>query len=164
MNFKNSDQSTARDWATLIANFGVVMGLVLLAYEVHQANKLAETDAYLDRLDQMQEAADEYAESQYLPQIYEKLGGYEGIYGSDFADRLDTLTTVERYRLGSRERGVMLRMSGHYFQSLQGYIDESTGQKVLRDAKRRLGLWEILGIEIEGQAFAEALEEFNADH
>jgi hypothetical protein len=164
MNSKESDQRTARDWATLVANFGVVIGLVLLAYEVHQANKLAETEAYLGRLDQMQESADEFGESQFLPQIYEKLGGYEGIYGSGYADRLDTLTTIERYRLGSRERGVMLRMSGHYFQSLQGYIDESTGQKVLRDAKRRLDLWETLGIEIEGQAFAEALEESNADY
>jgi tetrahydromethanopterin S-methyltransferase subunit G len=163
MNAKEVDQRTARDWAALAANFGVVIGLVLLTYEVHQANKLAETEAYIDRLDQMQESADEFGESQYLPQIYEKLGGDDGIYGTGYVENLDTLTAIERYRLVSRERGVMLRMSGHYFQSLQGYIDESTGQEVLRDAKRRLYLWKTLGIEIEGHAFKEALEEWNAN-
>jgi hypothetical protein len=163
MNAKEIDQRSARDWASLAANFGVVIGLVLLAYEVHQANKLAETEAYIDRLDQMQESAGEFGESQYLPQIYEKLGGVEGNLGTGYVDSLDKLTGIERYRLASRERGVMLRMSGHYYQSIQGYIDESTGQKVLRDARRRLDLWKTLGIEIEGQVFIEALDELNPD-
>jgi len=152
------DQRTAKDWATLVANFGVVFGLILLAYEVIQANKLAETEAYVDRLDQMQETAATIAESQYLPKIYEKLSGASGMYLDDGADNLDALTDIERSRLHAWERGVMLRMSGHFHQYLQGYIDEQTGQKVIRDARSRHDRWKTLGIEVEGQAFREMLE------
>lgn len=57
------------DRMTLIANLGVVVGLVILIIEISQANKLAENQAYTLRLDQMQQAQVTFAESDDLPQI-----------------------------------------------------------------------------------------------
>jgi hypothetical protein len=51
----------------------------------------------------------------------------------------------------------MLRMSGHHYQYLQGYLDQETGEKILRDAESRLERWNALGIEIEGKELREAL-------
>ena len=57
------------DRMTLIANLGVVVGLVILIIEISQTNKLAENQAYTLRLDQMQQAQVTFAESDDLPQI-----------------------------------------------------------------------------------------------
>lgn len=153
----NNSNRNAKDWATIAANFGVVIGLVLLAYELHQSNKLAETTAYIDRLDQMQQTAAIFVESEYLPEIYQKLGldqTSSPVEAFDFGE----LSISERARLVSWERGVMLRMSGHYYQYLQGYLDEATGEKVLQDARSRYLRWKALGIGVEGAEFRAALE------
>ena len=56
-------------WLMLAANVGVITGIVFLTLEISQANKLAETQAQIFRLDQMQEASVTIAESEYLPEI-----------------------------------------------------------------------------------------------
>ncbi len=50
------------------------MGLVLLAYEIREANKLSTTQAYVERMDQMQQASTDFSESEFLPDIYAKIG------------------------------------------------------------------------------------------
>ena len=99
-----------------------------------------------------------FGESEYLPDIYLKLGGVEQSYTPDGANELDSLSAIERSRLYEWERGVMLRMSGHYYQYIQGYLDEATGQEILQDAKTRYERWKELGIEVEGLEFNAALE------
>jgi len=155
VNKKRLESSTV-DWVNLVANCGVVLGLVLLAYEIHQSNKLAATQAYVLRLDQMQETASDYAQSDYLGEIYLKVGT-EDMFHVHAGDKLDNLTDLERSRLSAWERGVMIRMSGHYYQYLQGYLDQETGERVLRDAKSRLERWNTLGIEIEGKELKAAV-------
>ncbi len=54
---------------SLVANLGVVVGLALLIYEVHQATKLAETEAFVHRLSEIQQAYVEFATSDYLPAV-----------------------------------------------------------------------------------------------
>ena len=154
----NNNNRNAKDWATIAANFGVVIGLVLLAYELHQANKLAETTAYIERLDQMQQTAVIFGESDYLPSLYQELGAAGQFDSPEDALDLEVLSVTERSRLHAWERGVMLRMSGHYYQYIQGYLDEATGQKVLQDAKARYPRWKALGIEVEGEEFRAALK------
>ena len=151
-----NNQRTVKDWASILANFGVVIGLVLLAYELNQANKLAETEAYIDRLDQMQQTASVFSESQHLPGLYLQLGGH--MYLPTGEASLNSLSDSERSRLHAWERGVMLRMSGHYYQYLQGYLDETTGETILRGARARFARWKALGIEVEGQGLRTALD------
>lgn len=136
----------------------MVAGLVLLAYEVHQTNKLSETQAYVHRLDQMQNVASEFAQSDVLGNVYVKIGAIDMV-DTDGKDNVERLTDIERLRLQSWERGVMLRMSGHYYQYLQGYLDEETGEKVLDDPVSRVDRWRALGIEIEGKDLKAAVAE-----
>ena len=145
------------DWLTLLTNLGVVLGLVLLAYEIREANKLSTTQAYVERMDQMQQASTDFSESEFLPDIYVKIGALVWT-SNDVAGDIELLTVSERARLSSWERGVMLRMSGHYFQYKQGYIEEQTAEQVLNDARARMPLWNALGIRIEGQDLRDAVE------
>jgi len=39
----------ANEWLTLIANFGVVIGLAMLVLELNYTTRLAETEAYVER-------------------------------------------------------------------------------------------------------------------
>ena len=149
-------KSGSTDWLTLIANLGVIAGLMILTYELHQANKLSETQAYLERLDQMQQVAADFSQSDYLPGVYTKIGGDQ--FTSDAIGSIESLTDIERSRVFSWERGIMLRMSAHYYQYLQGYLDQQTGDKILTDARENLPRWNALGIEIEGQEFRKAVE------
>jgi hypothetical protein len=155
MSNQNQEHASVH-WINLVANLGVVLGLVLLAYELNQSNKLAATQAYVLRLDQMQQTASDFAQSDYLGAVYLKIGT-DDMFPVAAGDNLDDLTDLERSRLRAWERGVMLRMSGHHYQYLQGYLDQETGEKILRDAESRLERWNALGIEIEGKELREAL-------
>ena len=145
------------DWLTLITNLGVILGLILLAYEIREANKLATTEAYIERLNQMQQVSTDFSESEFMPSIYAKIG--VPIWArNEFPSDIDQLTVLELARLFSWERGVMLRMSGHYYQYMQGYIDQQTAEDVLSGARARHPLWKALGIRIEDQDLRSAVE------
>jgi len=119
------------DRMTLIANLGVVVGLVIFIIEISQANKLAENQAYTLRLDQMQQAQVTFAESDDLPQIELKV----------LNDGLHSLSDLERSRFRRWHTSVMLRMQSHYYHYEQGYLDDETGQTVLNAAANSLTLW-----------------------
>ena len=92
-----------------------------------------------------------------LPDIYAKIGALAWTSTDDAGD-IELLTDSERARLLSWERAVMLRMSGHYYQYKQGYIEKQTAEEVLNDARARTPLWNALGIRIEGQDLRDAVE------
>jgi len=123
----NRDRTTV-DWLTLVTNLGVILGLILLAYEIREANKLASTQATIERLDQMQQVSTDFSESEFMPHIFAKIGAPTWV-GDELASDIAQLTEVERARLFSWERGVMLRMSGHYHQ----YVHKAAGQQLIHD-------------------------------
>ena len=143
----NSGRKT--DWISLVANFGVVVGLMILIIEVNQANKLAETQAYALRLDQMQQAQVDFAESEYLPQIELKV----------LTDGVQSLSALELSKFRRWHTSVMLRMESHYYHYEQGYLDEETGQVVLDSAADSLELWKQLDVEILNKRFQRLVEE-----
>ena len=98
----------------LLANFGVVVGLLLLVYELREAQHFAETQAAVQRLDQMQLAQTEMAMSESLSEIRVKA----------ISDGVETLTPAELYRLQRWEQSVALRMRSQYIQYTRGYLDE----------------------------------------
>ena len=147
------NSSTLNDRLTLMANLGVVIGLAILIIEISQANKLAETEAFVLRLDQMQQANLVFGESEYLPQIELKYRS-EGV---------QSLSELERLRLHRWETSVMLRMQGHYYQYQQGYLDQETGDRVLIAAVSQLKRWDELGVVIENKNFRRLVEEAAAD-
>ena len=156
MTTDNRNRTTV-DWLTLVTNLGVVLGLILLAYEIREANKLATTQATIERLDQMQQVSKDFSESEFMPNIYAKIGAPIWA-GNVLPGDIAQLTELERGRLFSWERGVMLRMSGQYYQYMQGYIDEQTAEAVLSGARARYPLWKALGITIDNHDLRSAVE------
>ena len=133
---------------TILANLGVITSIVFLALEISQANRLAETQAQIFRLDQMQQAAVSIAESQYLPEIIAKAE----------AEGFQSLSPTERLRLSNWERSVALRMQAHYYQYQQGYVDFETANIILRAAVDNLEDWAELGVEISDPKFRRIVE------
>ena len=131
----------------LLANFGVVAGLLLLVYELREAQHFAETQAAVQRLDQMQLAQTEMAMSESLSEIRVKA----------ISDGVETLTPAELYRLQRWEQSVALRMRSQYIQYTRGYLDEETANALLLAAASRLPFWEELGINLLENEFNRAV-------
>jgi hypothetical protein len=135
------------DWLTLVANFGVVIGLFLLVLEFRESQNLAETEASVRRLNQIQEAFVEMAVSETLPAIRVK-ARTEGV---------PSLTNVELYRLQTWEESVRRRMRSQYIEFLGGYLDEATAEEIVSSAAELLPYWEELGYQLGDNRFEQAI-------
>ena len=137
------------NWLTLLANFGVVIGLALLIYEMRVTQHLAETEASVRRLNQMQEAQTDFAMSESLPQIVVRArsGG------------LQSLPADERERLRSWETSVSLRMQSQYIQYVRGYLDQKTADRIVDAAVSRSALWDELDIYLGNSEFEQAIRQ-----
>lgn len=140
----------AIDWLTIIANFGVVAGLVLVAYEVNQANVQAEAAATQARRAEIQDARAKMALSPDLAEIYVKAS----------TSGVDALTAVERFRLTQWERGKRTRMLGQIEQYRRGFLDRESVENTVR-AYTRLenGLWSDLGMRPGSGSIADEIQE-----
>ena len=142
------DSAKVNSWLALLANLGVVVGLALLIYEVRESQKLAETEATVGRLNQMQVARLEFAMNEFLIPIKVKAltGG------------VHSLSPVELLRLQEWEKSVRLRMLSQYVQYTQGYIDQSIADGVVNAAAEDLPYWEELGFELGNDEFNQAIK------
>ncbi len=134
-------------WLTLLANFGVVIGLALLIFELRQTQHLAETEAAVRRLDQMQEAQTNFALSDSLAPIIAKAQS-EGV---------GSLTPEELKRLIYWESSVRLRMNSQYVQFVRGYLSQETADQIVNAAVSRLELWDELGVFLGNTEFEQAI-------
>ena len=136
-------------WLTLLANFGVVIGLALLIFEMRQTQHLAETEASVRRLNQMQEAQTGFAMSESLPPIIVRAQS-EGV---------QSLPADELERLRSWETSVSLRMQSQYIQFVRGYLDTKTADRIVDAAVTRLALWDELDIYLGNSEFELAIRQ-----
>jgi len=141
----NSDKLNS--WLALLANVGVVFGLLLLVYELREAQHFAETQAAVQRFDQMQLAQTEMAMSESLGRIRVKAK----------SDGVHALTPEELYRLQRWEQSVALRMISQYIQYTRGYLDEETAENIVRAAAANLPYWEDLGVVLVDNQFGQAV-------
>jgi hypothetical protein len=125
-----------------------VIGLALLIFELRQSQNLAETEAAVRRLDQMQLARVEIATSEILASIRVKA----------LSEGVESLTSVEFYKLQQWESSVRLRMQSHYIEYNRGYLDHDTANTILRDAVNSLPYWEELGYELGNSDLEQAVK------
>lgn len=144
------DSDHLNRWLTLLANIGVVVGLALLIVELRQAQKLAETQATVRRLEQMQVAQVEYATSDYLVPIKVKAR----------ADGVQSLSRDELERLRVWENTIRLRMYSQYVEYQRGYLDPAAAETILNAAAENLPFWEELGYQLGDNDFEQALRRF----
>lgn len=143
----NSDK--LNNWLTLLANFGVVIGLAVLIYELRLSQNLAETEASVRRLDQMQIAQVELATNELIIPIREKA----------IAEGAQSLSLIELRRLQAWEEAVRHRMRSQYIEYVRGFLDKKTTDSIIRDAATFLPYWESVGYELGDTEFEQAIRE-----
>jgi hypothetical protein len=136
----------------ILANVGVILGLVLVVVEIRQSNEHAAAAAYQARIGDIEVAFQQYALSAYLPAIYVKLR----------ESGLESLTAEERDRVRSWESARRTRMQGQFYQHEQGLLDEPAYRVMLRAAHGQLSLWQALELErtLPGDEFDRAAREY----
>ena len=135
------DSDRLNKWLSLLANLGVVAGLVMLVIEINQTNNLAKAEAAQNRSDQIMEAQKDYALSEYLPGIVTKYR----------ENGIEALTAEETSRYRSWELARRSRMSAQYRQYLMGYLDQETAERTVLDAAIGFAsTWDDLGLETDG--------------
>ena len=67
------DVEKINSWLTLTANVGVVIGLIFLGIELQQSRLATEAATIQTRFTEIQESNQNFALSDYLPEIYDKL-------------------------------------------------------------------------------------------
>ena len=136
------------DWLTLLANFGVVVGLGMLIFELKHASDLAEAGAYQTRMTEISQTSMNFALSEDLAEIYERMR----------SEGLAVLSPVDLRRVRSWELGKMIRMQAQFYQYERGFLDEGSVDNMLRAAAAHLPLWDELGLSFESSIFREAVE------
>ncbi len=141
--------SSARlnDWLTLLANIGVVVGLAVLIFEVHESNLQATSATTMARYTEIETSNRDFALSEHLPVIYvqvEEAG-------------IESLDAEQLMRIQAWEMARILRMEGQFIQFHSGYLPESNYQIMLDVARELTPLWEELGIQSRNTAFLDAL-------
>ena len=124
-------------WLTLLANFGVVVGLVALILELNQSQRLAESTAYQTRISEIEQSERELALSGDLAEIIVK---YD-------TQGLESLTSAELLRFRLWNQAILRRMQGQYYQWQQGFLDRSVVDSTLDSiVNSRYEVWKELGI------------------
>lgn len=141
------DSEKLNRWLALVANFGVVVGLGLLVFELREAQNFAETEASVRRLNQMQEAQTAIALSESLAELQVRAR----------MDGASSLSPTELSRLQYWESSVRLRMRSQYIQYVRGYLDAETAEGIIRTAVTFLPYWQDLGYELGDNEFEQAI-------
>jgi hypothetical protein len=136
-------------WLAVLANFGVVIGLALLVFELRETQRLAETEASVRRLNQMQEAQTAFALSDTIAALQVKAQSVG----------VDSLSPAELRRLQFWESSVRLRMRSQYIQYVRGYLDAETAEGIVQAAVRSLPYWEELGYELGDDEIEQAIRQ-----
>lgn len=141
----------------LLANLGVIAGIVFLAVEIRQntesleeGRNLAMAQARQDRASDLDESFRSLANSAYLPGIFVK---YE-------REGIDSLTPEERNRFLWQSCSGLVRLDTIHSWYERGYIDEAEYDVVFRQlvlgyAQR----WSDLGIAPARPAYRDAVED-----
>jgi len=136
---------------SILANVGVIIGLILVTVEIHQSNKQAASAAYRSRIAEVENSLRQFALSNDLPGIYVQLE--ESGLGSLNAEQLSRVVAWEWAR--------QTRMEGQFHEYQDGYLDEKSYRAMLGAAQRYLALWDELGLNPSSEEFTQAVRNFN---
>lgn len=159
---------SANRWLTLAANIGVLVGIVLLAFELDQNADLLKAQIHQSRSDNFESFYVAVADTEYLLPVLEK---FEAAGGPDDLSSLQELTPTERARLRRYWDGRIGGYDNLHLQYRQGFLDEDFYSiRVVGPIQSYLPLWQELGLVRLGaenprvtKSFAAELERILAD-
>ncbi len=118
-------------WLTLSANFGVVIGLILLIVEIGQNTEMMRAQINQSRTDTAISDQQALFNSDYMPAILMKRNGGE------------QLSEAEMYRYRSHFRSGMRNQDNNLWQYNQGFLGENTPHSIRNFARSVIGRTEL---------------------
>ena len=127
------------DWLALLANLGIVAGLIIVYLELDHANRLAEANAEQARDAEIVQALKDYALSDSLPEIVIKAA----------QNGFESLSSVEFSRYQEWEQARLQRLFATYRQYELGFLDRKTVDNSISTAISFgwVDTWEKLGLQ-----------------
>ncbi|MEM7430940.1 MAG: hypothetical protein AAF351_03255 [Pseudomonadota bacterium] len=138
------DVDKATRWLTLVANIGVLIGLVLLIVELRQNQELTRAQIHQSRTDAWVANIFERADTEYVAPVLMKF------HEAGYPDNLDALEALSPLEL-RRMHDVLFAFHGDYdnmhYQYEQGFLDEEYYQaRIVRSIKNLAPYWRKRGI------------------
>jgi hypothetical protein len=150
-------------WFTLLANIGVLAGILFLALEISQNTSMMRADSYQNRSDSYRELWMSVPESELLATALAKID-YFSVDCAPEPYSVSTLTDTEVVAIHSFLRSLYVRLDNLRFQYTNGVLDrafyETNG---LRGAAALVPMLETFGIPGMAQAARDMLEENSFD-
>ena len=107
-------------WLTLIANFGVLVGLLLLVFEIRQNSDVMQAQMAQARADNRIEKYRDQVHSAYWPAI-----GIKRDAAKSPEEWIDSLTPEEHQRVRSHLLLELNDLRNQYYQHQKGYLDQT---------------------------------------
>jgi hypothetical protein len=137
------DAERANQWLTLIANIGVVAGIIFLAIEIRQNTesqnefvRVAQANAYQARAFAASSTWSAFASS---PEVIEAMVTFDDAGGMDSArEALTAISAQDRLRMSFIALAQVAILDNNFYQYRQGYLDVDRYRKI--DAVNLQGL------------------------
>ena len=125
-----------QDWLTLVANLGVIIGIVLLVLEIRQNTDLMRAQIAMDRASVSIQTASDFANGGEVARIEASL--FDEISGFPFAiNWADKLTSEERRRYQYKIIARQYELGNDWFQCEKGFVNAEICQRQVRTRMRR---------------------------
>jgi len=108
-------------WLVLVANLGVVAGIVFLGFEIQQNSEAINAQTYQSRAEAAQEWSSMVADSEHFAPLLAELGA--GLFPRDPAT-LAELSPEDRIRLTAFHQWTRIQLDNQLYQYEHGFIDE----------------------------------------
>ncbi len=132
-------------WLTLFGNAGIIISIIFLAYQISEANRVSNAQAFQTRAQMGAEITWTLADSEHIGPVMEKVYGV----GAPNPDLIDELSPVERWRLLLFERAAVTLYENNLYQCEEGFLDLEFCTAVMAIIEQRTPYWnKALGGEI----------------
>ena len=135
------------EWLTLAANFGVLLGIFFLAYEINLSRTVALADIYQGRAHARSESSLQIALSSSRF-VEADMKFQELMKTHDVAGAVAQLTPEEVYLLRNWHDSLMIRFDNVAFQYQHGLIPDAFYETAKRELRTFMPIWSELGVEI----------------
>ncbi len=131
-------------WLTLIANVGVVAGIVFLGLEIQQNSDAIKAQIYQSRAEAVQELSTTIMDSDHFAPLIAKIGSE--LPPADLAAMAE-LSVEDRLRLAAYFQWQHLQFDNQLYQNEHGFFDEEYVNSMTKPAAARFTpFWEELGL------------------
>ena len=150
------------DWLRIGANIGVLIGIIMVLFEIDQNNDLARAQFHHDRAEAWGDLKLELADSEFLLAAWQK---FRDAGGPANPAAMDSLDELERARV---IQFLLHRYSDYdnlYYQYREGYLDEEYYRHRVEPSIRSLAYWwEEIGVfNIARPSFVEEIKRISSE-